>query len=160
MRHYSKEEWMLFKNGCGTPEKLRNMEEHLYRCDCCLELFLSEIGDDEMRDASRKISPDFDKKVLAAAKKEFLEFGRKRVLRTPGFNKLIAYYTACAMITIMLMTAGLSLKVAEKLGMLANTAWGNRIEQGVSLNWPTKVAKKANEWIINFETGKGGFGIE
>ena len=57
MKHYSREQWVLYKTG-RIPEE-NAFEEHLRECDGCLETFLSLIDEQEIDRAKTKFHRTF-----------------------------------------------------------------------------------------------------
>ncbi|MCG0276314.1 MAG: hypothetical protein L5655_09200 [Thermosediminibacteraceae bacterium] len=163
MRHFGKEEWILFKSGHLAKEKSRIMENHLYVCDQCLETFLELITDEEINDAAKKVSPAFDKKVMAAIEKNEARWTQRgNTRKVLVSNKLIAYYVACAMVTIMLMSAGFFQALAGKAQALAvSSVRQEKVQYSVNFSWPLEIVEKTSDFIRNFEFGeKGGFNVE
>lgn len=162
MRHYNREEWMLFKKRRLAEEEYRKMEEHLYRCDRCLGTFLELINEEEINEATRKISPAFNKRVMAAAEKARVagnHWTKARRSFAPG--KLVGYYVACAVFTIVLTGAGLFQDLAAKAHAITVSATvTERIQYNVDISWASEIAKKTGDWMRNFEFGKGGFDFE
>jgi len=159
-----KKEWELYKKGFYTQKQLHEMEAHLYECNHCLEIFLSLIEDEEMQNAIQMISPAFDDKVMDFVKKIQKHRVRRSCEHSSGSfaNKMITYYIAAAMFTIMLMNAGFFRTMAEKVPVAASSlAIKEKTEYRVKLDWPAEVVSRTNKWIANFESGeKGGFDFE
>jgi len=164
VKHFGTKEWELYKKGFYTAKQLDEMEEHLYECNHCLEIFLSLIEDEETRSANQKISQDFDEKVMGSVRKIPKHRPHRKCLHKSAStaNKLITYYLAAAMVTIMLMSAGFFQAMARQIPAMAlSFADKEKTECRVKLTWPAEVVSRTNRWIANFESGeKGGFDIE
>lgn len=165
MKHFGAKEWELYKKGFYTAKRLGEMEAHLYECDRCLEIFLSLIEDEETRSANQNISPDFDEKVMGSVREIQKHRPRKYPQKTASTaSKLITYYLAAAMVTIMLMSAGFFQVMARQIPAVAlslSLTDKEKTECRVKIAWPAEVVSRTNRWIANFESGKkGGFDIE
>ena len=64
MKHYDYLEWLLYKEKALSKEKSKEMEEHLYICDNCMDIFLSLIDREEVDRAERSISTNFTSNVM------------------------------------------------------------------------------------------------
>jgi len=156
VKHFSKDEWILYNEGQFTDEEKGKMEDHLTQCDYCLYTFLSLIDDEDIAQGEKSLSPNFDDKLFIKVKKMQGPIKRHKQHRERKKNLLI-YYMAASIVTLVLMNGGLFHSFIEPEVFNAS----KRIENQVSVNWPEKVVKDAHNWILNFEVyGKGGFNIE
>ena len=60
MKHYDYVEWLFYKKNTLSIEKMEEMEEHLYNCDQCMEIFLSLIDEKEIAAASKIVPSAFN----------------------------------------------------------------------------------------------------
>lgn len=155
MRHFSEEEWVLYKNHQLDVEKTLQMENHLAKCDHCLDTFLSLIDDEEIAQAEKDISSDFTDRLVFKIKEQ----KPVRKHRWEKKKNLFIYYMAASIVTLVLMNGGLFRNMIEIHPEIFNTS--QRIEHKESMNWPEKVVEGTHNWILNFEApGKGGFNFE
>ena len=105
MKHYDYIEWLLYKTKSLSSEKLDEMEEHLYNCDLCMDIFLSLIDDEELEVASEYVAEDFTLNVL-----ENISKSKVKVIQAKNdkktFNYQFMYYVAVASVTIFLTMGG------------------------------------------------------
>lgn len=105
MKHYDYIEWLLYKTKSLSSEKLDEMEEHLYNCDLCMDIFLSLIDDEELEVASEYVAEDFTLNVL-----ENISKSKVKVIEAKNdkktFNYQFMYYVAVASVTIFLTMGG------------------------------------------------------
>lgn len=105
MKHYDYIEWLFYKTKSLPVEKLDEMEEHLYNCDVCMEIFLSLIGDEELDVAGQVVAPDFTSKVMDQISKSKVKVMESRNAKK-SFNYQFMYYVAVASVTIFLTLGG------------------------------------------------------
>lgn len=105
MKHYDYVEWLLYKNRSLSSDKLDEMEEHLYNCNLCMDIFLSLISENELEFASKIIAEDFSSNVIERISKEKVK--RIEVKNNKkAFNYNFMYYLAVASVTIFLTMGG------------------------------------------------------
>lgn len=105
MKHYDYIEWLLYKNDALPEKKHNEMEEHLFNCDICMEIFLSLIDEKEIEASGGIIPDDFNQKVInkitKSKVKELIPKEKKK-----SFNYQFGYYVAVASVTIILSISG------------------------------------------------------
>ena len=105
MKHYDYVEWLLYKTKSLADEKLDEMEEHLYNCDLCMDIFLSLIDEEEIEEAGVFVAEDFTLKVVEQISRDKLKpIEIKNKNKT--FNYQFMYYVAVASVTIFLTMGG------------------------------------------------------
>lgn len=117
MKHYQKEDWLDYKKGQVEEEKSRQMEDHLYNCQACLDIFLSTISEEEINQAGKQLDQNFNQRVISKISLPSLE-GRKK--KNQLISDYFLYYTAVAAVTIVLTGGGYFAKLvdgAEKLSL-------------------------------------------
>lgn len=105
MKHYDYVEWLLFKNKLLSKEQSDEMEQHLYSCNTCMEIFLSLIDEKEELKAAEIIPDDFTSVVL----KGLPEIKKAKVNKKQAkklFNYQLGYYAAVASVTVILTLGG------------------------------------------------------
>lgn len=105
MKHYDYIEWLLYKTKSLANEKLDEMEEHLYNCDICMDIFISLIDEEELELADKVIPKDFTSNVVdRISKNKIKRIEPKNTKKT--FNYQFMYYVAVASVTIFLTMGG------------------------------------------------------
>ena len=103
MKHYDYVEWLFYKKNLLTIEKRHEMEQHLYSCDLCMEIFLSLIDEEEIRAASEIVPKDFNQNIMEKIKSD-------KVKKLPPPKKATKYpfgfFVAVASVTIVLTLGG------------------------------------------------------
>ncbi|NLY46272.1 MAG: hypothetical protein GX053_09845 [Tissierella sp.] len=105
MKHYDYIEWLLYKTKSLSEEKLDEMEEHLYNCDICMDIFLSLIDEEEMELASDIVPENFTSDVMNSISKDKIKTIKPKMDKKP-FNYQFMYYVAVASVTIFLTMGG------------------------------------------------------
>lgn len=105
MKHYDYVEWLLYKNNALSMEKQEEMEEHLYNCHICMEIFLSLIDDKEIEIAGSSIPQDFTDKVISKVSNTKVKKIEPKTNKK-SFNYQFGYYVAVASVTIFLTLGG------------------------------------------------------
>lgn len=104
MRHYQKAEWKLYIQDEVESEKKEKMEKHLYDCDQCLDLYLSEIEKIDEKGFKEWISPQFTEVVMDRIVLENIQLPKKNAKK--GFTNVFICYVVAASITLLLMYNG------------------------------------------------------
>ena len=104
MKHYSREQWVLYKTGRIPEENALIFEEHLRECDGCLETFLSLIDEQEIDRAKNQISQDFSHRLMTQVKVTNLNLQTQKTWQDKG--KICSCYIAASVVTFMLMSWG------------------------------------------------------
>ncbi|MGI5860367.1 MAG: hypothetical protein ACOX8P_13845 [Tepidanaerobacteraceae bacterium] len=160
MKHYSREQWVLYKTGRIPEENALIFEEHLRECDGCLETFLSLIDEQEIDRAKNQISQDFSHRLMTQVKKvRKPEPANSKKTWQDKRKNLFMYYIAASVVTFMLMSWGMFEGMVNAVPDLA--AASGKFENRISTDLPEKIVGGAHKWIQNFEEqGKGGLDSE
>lgn len=105
MQHYDYIEWLLYKIKSLSKEKIEEMEEHLYNCDTCMEIFLSLIDEEEISLADTVIAEDFTENIINKISGTKV-IPIKPVEKRKNFNYQLVYYAAIASVSIFLTMGG------------------------------------------------------
>ncbi|MDR7869404.1 MAG: hypothetical protein RIN55_01000 [Tissierellaceae bacterium] len=105
MKHYDYVEWLLYKTKSLSSEQLDEMEEHLYNCDICMDIFLSLIDEEELILASEVVPDDFTSNVMESISKNKVKIIEPKNTKK-AFNYQFMYYVAVASVTIFLTFGG------------------------------------------------------
>src|SRR5690554_1784932 len=100
MKHYDDIEWIFYKEKILSDEKQIEMEEHLYTCDRCMEIFLSLIDEQEVDKAKDSISENFTADLMANI--ENVPYKPKNIVKKSNtrFKDIFVYYAAVASVAI------------------------------------------------------------
>lgn len=105
MKHYDYIEWLLYKTKSLPNDKLNEMEEHLYNCDLCMDIFLSLIDEEEIAVASELVPETFTSDLIkTVSKNKVRDIEPERDKK--AFNYQFIYYAAVASVTIFLTMGG------------------------------------------------------
>lgn len=151
MTHYTPQDWLNFKQDHLSEASRQEMEEHLQACTRCMDLFLDLVTEDDMKEAAQLVPPDFSRNTMrfikAQASATIPSSRNKR-------RKLLAYYTAAAVITLMLVSGGVFQNIAAGLAGAAPAQDAVVKEGPVQLlySWPAQLQKTSNEYVhrLNF----------
>ncbi|MCM3760682.1 hypothetical protein M3212_07760 [Alkalihalobacillus oceani] len=105
MNHISEEQWKTYVQDEIDLSTRRQYEEHLYRCDQCLELYLHAVTayGEELPDVTD--SAAFTGQVLEKVKEQ--PKGTRAEAARPFYQRTIVHYTVAAAITVLFMASGL-----------------------------------------------------
>ncbi len=105
MKHYDYVEWLLYKTRSLPKEKLDKMEDHLYNCNLCMDIFLSLISGKELELAGKIAPEDFASDIIEKiSKNKTKEIAVKDDKK--AFIYQFMYYVAAASVTILLTMGG------------------------------------------------------
>jgi len=141
MNHISEEQWKKYVQDEVDLSTRRQYEEHLYRCDQCLELYLHAVAAYEEKLPDVTDPAAFTGQILEKVAEQPKEMQAEAA--RPFYQRTIVHYTVAAAITVMFMTSGVfhsittvqspalpesSPSVTEQL-VNKTVAWLNVIEQ-------------------------------
>ena len=108
MKHYDYVEWLLYKNKALSSERVEEMEEHLYNCDLCMDIFLSLIDVEEIKIAEAAIPEDFTNKVINKISNSKVKNVQTKDIQKKDFklNFQFGIYAAVASVTVLLSLSG------------------------------------------------------
>lgn len=145
MSHYTPEQWSDFKQHNLTETVCREMEQHLQVCDQCMDLWLELITDTEMAQAAQIIPDNFSQNTLKLAQAQPpLSLSANRSKR----RKLMAYYTAAAAITLMLVSGGVFQSIVD--GLSAESTHHVSAYQGPTqmlYSWPAWLGRTSHAYL-------------
>lgn len=105
MTHYSPKEWEMFINNLLSESEVKQMEDHLYSCDVCLERYLTLI------EKEKETLPHLQKDDLTADiinKVTSKPVHQKRdQTKQPVYKRTIFHYSVAALLTLCFMGSGL-----------------------------------------------------
>lgn len=150
MKHYDYVEWLFYKKNMLSIEKMDEMEEHLYSCDECMEIFLSLIDEEEIRMASTIVPEDFNKNIMKKIKSS--KDKKIQPIRKP-VKYPFGYFVAVASVTIVLTLGGVFTNLVDtvpnisaSVSMLEKPDRPNRI-----FNLSEKIVNRTSKFIVSIE---------
>lgn len=104
MNHISEEQWKKYVQDEIDLTTRRQYEEHLYRCDQCLELYMHAVTacGEELPDVAD--SAAFTGQILEKVTEQ--PQGTRAEAARPFYQRTIVHYTVAAAITVMFMASG------------------------------------------------------
>lgn len=153
MKHYDYMEWFFYKEKNISDEKYREMEEHLYNCDDCMNTFLSLIDDDEITKAEKEISSDFTRNVMKNVPKVKYKQKYQKEKSTTSFMSSFGYYVAAAAVVIILTWGGFFSGLVDVIPkMTESTIKREEINRpNVVYNLSEKIVNRTSSFINDFE---------
>lgn len=153
MKHYDYMEWFFYKEKNISDEKYREMEEHLYNCDDCMNTFLSLIDDDEITKAEKEISSDFTRNVMKNVPKVKYKQKYQKEKSTTSFMSSFGYYVAAAAVVIILTWGGFFSGLVDVIPkMTKSTIKREEINRpNVVYNLSEKIVNRTSSFINDFE---------
>ncbi len=150
MKHYDYIEWLFYKKNLLSIEKIHEMEEHLYNCDICMEIFLSLIDEVEINDASKIVPEDFNKNIMKKIEKDKVKKiapGKKPVKYPFG------YFVAVASVTIVLTLGGFFTNLVDRVPNISASV--STIEKADKPNpifdLSEKIVNSTSKFIVSIE---------
>lgn len=119
MTHFSKKQWILYKKNLLSEEDSIKMEDHLYTCDTCMDIFLSLIDIEDLDLVEETISSDFTKSVMKKIdgvipiSKNTNKFVNNRTRKKKMIENIFMYYVAVASVVLVLTAGGVFTKMTE-----------------------------------------------
>ncbi|WP_025640875.1 hypothetical protein [Schnuerera ultunensis] len=156
MKHYDDIEWIFYKEKILSDEKQIEMEEHLYRCDRCMEIFLSLIDKQEVDKAGDSISENFTADLMANI--ENLRYKPKTKVKKSNtrFKDMFVYYAAVASVAVVLTLGGFYSGLVDMVPQI-----GKSTVERHNINAPNvvadvsgKIVSKTSSFINSFEISK------
>ena len=154
MKHFDKIKWLEYKNNKLEEKEEIEMENHLYSCDSCMEIFLSTIGDEEVQIAEDYIPVNFTENIMASIKnvKPMVKPKKKKKV----INDFFLYYAAVASVAIVLTAGGFFGNMVDsvpKIGISIENS-KNQIRADSVFNLSETITNKTSDFINNFGTNK------
>lgn len=97
IKHFDKKEWTEYVANKTSPEKSSQMEEHLYLCDKCLEIYISVSEKTENHSAVDQIHSGFTDRVM------------EKIIKKPKEKSQaykLAVYSIAACMTLLITFSG------------------------------------------------------
>lgn len=150
MKHYDYVEWLFYKKNMLSIEKMDEMEEHLYSCDECMEIFLSLIDEEEIRMASTIVPEDFNKNIMK-------KIQSSKVRKIQPIKKPVkypfGYFVAVASVTIVLTLGGVFTNLVDTVPNISASI--STLEQpdrpSRIFNLSEKIVNRTSKFIVSIE---------
>ena len=151
MKHYDHMEWLLYKNEVLSKEQHDTMEEHLFNCDDCMEVFLSLIDESEIAAAGNVISKDFNNKIIEKISKDKVK-KLNPVNKKKLFNYQFGYYVAIASVTILLTLSGFYTSFVDSVPRITNAVRvPEEKRENVVLKFSERIVNGTSEFLVSIE---------
>lgn len=153
MNHYDYAEWLLYKNKALSNNKMKEMEDHLYNCQTCLDTFLSLINDQEEVLVKDVVPSNFASKVL-----EIVSESKLVKLKTKKVNKPInyqfGYYTAVAFVTIILTLGGFYTNLVDSVPKITASIQEVQIRQNLIADFSDRIIDSTSSLLLSIENNE------
>lgn len=156
MKHYDELEWIFYKEKAFSKEKSKEMEEHLYECDECMEIFLSLIGSEEIDSAEETISSDFNHRTMEDIRKIKYKPKVKVEKYTESFKYMFGYYVAVAAVAIILTWGGFYSGLVDVLPQMAKSTIKKETTDkfNIVFSLSENIVNRTSNFINNFQISK------
>jgi hypothetical protein len=153
MKHYDDIEWIFYKEKVLSDEKQAEMEEHLYICDECMDIFLSLIDKEEADRAEESISLNFTADVMDSIKN--IQYKPKTKVKKfdTRLGDMFTYYIAVASVAIVLTLGGFYSGLVDMVPHISKS-----VVEKPNINTPNiiadisgKIVNKTSNFIDSFE---------
>lgn len=155
VKHYDQVEWSLYKNNLLDNKIYEEMQEHLYECDECMDIFISLIDEKEIEKASNIVPEDFTDNLMISIK-NITPINKKIKRKSKLPQDFFIYYTAVASVTIILTAGGVFGKLVDSVpGITASI----NIQEEKTIKNPVydfseTITKKTSSFINDFQVSK------
>lgn len=145
MRHYRDEEWFMYVKGELAESRREELEDHLYSCDQCLEIYMNlvEAQADELPDIE---NDHFTNEVVMKLPLK-KERQKKSILQSPIFH-----YGIAAVVTLTLMSTGVFQSMTGIVGTVEASSFSKQ-KQSVSTSLMEKALSVFD--LINTDQEEG-----
>ncbi|HSH35412.1 hypothetical protein [Schnuerera sp.] len=156
MKHYDEIEWIFYKEKILSDEKQTEMEEHLYTCDRCMEIFLSLIDEQEADKAKDSISENFTANLMGNIENVQYKPKTKAKKSNTRFKDMFVYYVAVASVAIVLTLGGFYSGLVDMVPQIgkSNVVKNNINAPNIIANVSGKIVNRTSNFINNFEIPK------
>ena len=145
MRHYKDEEWLLYMKDELAESRRGEIEDHLYSCDQCLEIYM-KLVEDQARELPDLENIHFTDEVVMKLPVN-KEIQKKSILQSPIFH-----YGVAAVVTLSLMSTGVFQSMTGIVGTVEASSFSKQ-RQSVSTSLMEKALSVFD--IINTDQEEG-----
>ncbi|MFA5535631.1 MAG: hypothetical protein WDA53_00495 [Bacillota bacterium] len=152
MAHYNRAEWQAYKDDLIKAKQKIVMEEHLYQCNLCLDIYLQTIELSEVEQAESLLRENFSSQILKSVKA--FKKSQPRASGSPKSSasektRLLLYYAAAASIAVFFTFNGyfdaFTDKIPAKIGGLP--VLETKLARGAPGGWSSTLVEKTSDWI-------------
>lgn len=163
MKHYDYTEWLLYKKNLLDGKIYSEMQDHLFQCDHCMEVFISLIDDEEIESAKPSIPKEFNENLMKKIEKitPIKQITKKQKRKQRKFPKdFFLYYTATAAVAIVLTASGVFTSMVDNLPGSIKMEEA-KLDTGKIHELTEKISQETSDFIYNFsfikEEGAKGY---
>ena len=150
MKHYDYVDWLMYKNMMLSEKKQKEMEQHLYGCDTCMEIFLSLIDEKEEEKAGSVISEDFTFKIINSIPKT--KHNKQKIKqRKKAFNYQFGYYSAVASVTIILTLGGFYTNLVDVVPKLSFSVETTTKHSNKIVDFSNRIINSTSSFLFSIE---------
>ncbi len=149
MSHYSIEKWKSYKNDILKADEKIKMEDHLYNCDECMDVFIGLIDDQEIKLAEENIPSNFTRDIMKKIDTfvPIAKHDKKKKL----IENMFMYYVAAASVILALTAGGIFTRITQiPIENMRLDIQGTPKGVEKFYNLSEKVANNTNNFINNF----------
>ncbi|MEK5440468.1 MULTISPECIES: hypothetical protein [unclassified Fredinandcohnia] len=145
MRHYRDEEWLMYMKDELAESRRGELEDHLYSCDQCLEIYMKLVEDQAVELPDLENIHFTDEVVMKLPVNK--EKQKKSILQSPIFH-----YGVAAVVTLSLMSTGVFQSMTGIVGTVEASSFSKQ-RQSVSTSLMEKALSVFD--IINTDQEEG-----
>lgn len=153
MNHYDYVEWLLYKNKTLTDSKIKEMQEHLYNCETCMDTFLSLVDEQEEELVGIIVPSNFASKVL-----ENISLNKIRDIKLRKVKKSVnyqfGYYVAVASVTIFLTLGGFYTNLVDSVPRITASIQEVEIRQNLIADFSNRIINSTSNLLMSIEKNK------
>ncbi|WP_313342991.1 hypothetical protein [Sedimentibacter sp.] len=153
MNHYDYVEWLLYKNKAISNEKMNEMEEHLYNCQTCLDIFLSLINEQEEDYVGDMVPSNFTSRVLEnISKSRIVKLNANKVNKSIKYQ--LGYYAAVASVTIFLTLGGFYTNLVDSVPKITSSIQEVQVRQNLIANFSDRIIDSTSSLLLSIENNE------
>ncbi|MEZ2715375.1 hypothetical protein [Niallia circulans] len=147
--HYSKDYWMKYVKDELSEKERSILEDHLYTCDQCLELYIDAVDKQEETLPSISDEAAFMNDIMQKISYENLEIKTIEEKKRPIYQSSIFHYAIAASLTLILMSAGFFQSIVKHTETIQKTevSFKNEPKSG-------GLVDKTFAWMDSFDGSK------
>ena len=158
MKHYDYIEWVFYKEKVFPEDKINEMEEHLYICDECMDIFLSLIDEKEEAQVGKLVPINFTDEIINSIENIKYYKARTSDKDNKKFKDMFMYYVAVASVAVVLTLGGFYSGMVDLVSNRTNTNQGKiRIEMpNIIFDLSQNITDRTSDFLNSFEISSIG----
>lgn len=144
--HYSLEQWKKYVNDELQEEERIQLEDHLYVCDQCLDLYVTAVEAQEELLPTISNDTTFINDIMNQLPFHSIEIDRKEKTKPRFYHSTIFHYAIAASITLILMSTGFFQSIVEHTEMIQNAEMPTKEESTT-----VRLMDKTISWLDVFD---------